>query len=213
MRYKYNFFLLVVILFLCVPAFAECPKAGSPILDIQIDYGKIRYIHTKSSKDFPGGAPATAMGLTVTDLQSRASGEAKVQSNREGNLCVSLHKMKVKIGFPSVDIYIDKKYKKGTCNYRVVKEHENYHARVQQEGLKFFTPKIKEAYKIAANNVKPVEIASPEEAERISSQMIWQVEKEVTPLIEYVKKRLHEENMVIDTEESYKEETSKCPSW
>lgn len=213
MRYKYNFFLLVVILFLCIPAFAECPKSSRPILDIEVNYGKIHYIHTKSSKDFPGKAPPTAMGLTVTDLQSRASGEAKVQSNQEGNLCVSLYKMKVKIGFPSVDIYIDKKYKKGTCNYKVIKEHENYHARVQQEGLKFFTPKIKEAYKIAANKVQPVEISSPDEAQEISGQMVRQVEAEVAPLIEYVKKRLQEENMVIDTEESYKEETSKCPSW
>jgi len=210
---KYKLFLFLVIIFFVQAVWSACPDMGKPILNINFKYGKINYINNKSNKDFPQAPYSSVMGLTVTDLQRKASGDNQIQSTKDGGFCVMLQQLNVDIGFPKVDIYIDKKYKPGTCNYNVIKEHENYHARVQQEGLKFFSKKIKEAYQIALSKIKPVETYSKAGAQDAASRMIKQIEQDVAPLMEYVQKRLKEENMVIDTQASYEAESKKCPKW
>ncbi|MBO5997970.1 MAG: hypothetical protein J6P93_05540 [Alphaproteobacteria bacterium] len=184
-----------------------------PKLDIHFKYGKIHYINNKSSDEFPATPYSSVMGLTVTSLQNGVNAQSEVKTNPSGGFCVYPRTLKVVIGYPRVDVYIDKKYRPGTCNYKVVKEHENYHARVQLEGLKFFSGKIKSAYKVALLKVKPVEISDPSEAMQANSQIVEQIKADVQPLLEYVNKRLTEENMVIDTETSYEEESRKCPKW
>ena len=213
MRNKYKLFLPIVILFLGFSAFAECPSMKEPKLDIHFKYGKIHYINNKSSDEFPATPYSSVMGLTVTSLQNGVNAQSEVKTNPSGGFCVYPRTLKVVIGYPRVDVYIDKKYRPGTCNYKVVKEHENYHARVQLEGLKFFSGKIKSAYKVALLKVKPVEISDPSEAMQANSQIVEQIKADVQPLLEYVNKRLTEENMVIDTETSYEEESRKCPKW
>ena len=210
---KYKLFLPIVILFLSLSVHAQCPDMGKPKLDINFKYGKIFYVNDKSSKDFPGEPYSSVMGLTVTNLKNKASASIKMQQIGKNSYCFLLSKLNIEIGFPRIDIYIDKKYRPGSCNYKVIKEHENYHARVHQEGLKFFSKKIEEAYKIALNKLRPVEFRSEDGAQQISLQMIKQVGEEVQPLLYYVQKRLTEENLVIDTSSSYEAESKRCPNW
>ena len=213
MKNKYKLFLPIVIIFLGFSAMAECPNMGKPKLNIQFKYGKVHYINNKSSSGFPGNAGPNATGLTVSDLKTNVSGETKVMTAKNGSQCITIGKLDVSVGFPRIDVYIDKKYRPGTCNYKVIKEHENYHVRVYQEGLKFFSKKIKEAYQIALNNLKPVELISGMDGQDIANKMLDQIEKDVQPLNDYVMKKLIEQNLVIDTEDSYQQETDRCPEW
>ncbi len=213
MKNKYKLFLLIVITFFTSLGWAACPDAPTPRLNIKFNYGKKNYINNKSNDQFPQKPHKNVRGLTVTDLQRKTSGDTEIRQVAPSAYCVSLERLNVQIGYPKVDIYIDKKYRPESCNYKVIKEHENYHARVQLEGLKFFEPKIKEAYKIALEKVKPIETGSKESANQAASRLIQQIESEVAPLINYVQQRLVEENMVIDTDDSYAEESKKCKNW
>ena len=147
MEKKYSILKLFVILFLCFGV--KNAKAGcdaynpQPIVKTKIDYGKIYYDNTKSNSQFPSKPYASTMGLTVSDLQQDMDGNVDIIAQKDGTYCVILKEINFYIGFPRIDVYIDKKYKPGSCNYKVIKAHENYHVRVQQEGLQFFEPKIK----------------------------------------------------------------------
>ena len=145
MKNKYNIFLLIVILFF---AFSDCANGAcynkpSGKLNIRFNYGKVSYINNKSNSQFPQKPYSTVMGLTVSDLKRQSSANTQIESDEHNNFCVYINELNVEVGYPKIDVYIDKKYRPGSCNYNVVKDHENYHVRVQQEGLKFFAPKIK----------------------------------------------------------------------
>ena len=153
------------------------------------------------------------MGLTVSDLKRQTSADTQILSNNRNNFCVYIEQLNVDVGYPKIDVYIDKKYRPGSCNYNVIKDHENYHVRVQQEGLKFFAPKIKQAYQIALNKIKPQFAYTQNDAQMIAENMIKRIEKDVDPLMEYVQQRLREENAVIDTDEAYVKDAKKCRKW
>lgn len=214
MRFKYSIFLSFVIIFFTLPCFGGiCDNVPPSKLNIRFNYGKVSYINNKSNSQFPQKPYSTVMGLTVSDLKRQTSADTQILSNNRNNFCVYIDQLNVDVGYPKIDVYIDKKYQPGSCNYNVIKEHENYHVRVQQEGLKFFAPKIKQAYQIALNKIKPQFAYTQNDARMIAENMIKRIEKDVDPLMEYVQQRLREENAVIDTDEAYIKDAKKCRKW
>lgn len=152
------------------------------------------------------------LGMTVSKLGISGSAEPDIQQNGI-TACVQIGRMKIDIGYDTLDVYIDKKYKPRTCEYEVVKEHENYHVRVSQEAMSFFKPDIEDALRKAVARVKPVEVRSQKEAERVFQQQFNQVMREVQPLIDHINKKIAEKNYEIDTPESYRETTALCKNW
>ena len=216
MKTKYKIALFsICLLGVADPLWAQCESYKStPFVQVNLNYGKIFYDNTKSNKEFPVEKyDKNVRGLTYCELKTSAEIKPFVKTVGKDQYCVGIEKLTVTVGFPRIDIYIEKKYKPGTCNYTVVKNHENYHARVQQEGLKFFSGKIKKAYQLAANSTEPRFVKTQAEAESALKDMLSQVSKTAQPTISYVTEQLKIKNKAIDTEESYIEETKKCPKW
>lgn len=213
----YHVFILASIFFLGFTtneALAQCNAyKKEPTVRVHFNYGNVYYDNSKSSSQFPAMPYSSTMGLTSTQFVHSISVSGFNVPQKNGTICVGIESVTVDIGFPRIDVYIDKKYRPGTCNYNVIKEHENYHVRVQQEGLKFFSPKIKEAFEIAARKINPQMARSKSEASALLQQMSTQIKKDVTPLLNYVEKRLKEENQVIDTKEAYIKDAKRCPKW
>ena len=214
---QYNIFKLFVILFFIL--YAKSLMAGcdayisNPMVNVKTDNGKIYYDNTKSNSQFPSKPYSSTMGLTVSELKQNISGDVDLISQPDGTFCVVLKTVDAYVGFPRVDVYIDKKYKPGSCNYKVIREHENYHVRVQREGLDFFTPKIRQAIQIASKKIKTDQVFSESQAKSVAQSMFTRIQNDIKPTMDFVKKRLKEENMVIDTQASYEEESKKCPKW
>ena len=107
------------------------------------------YITTRSRQDFINGAQQkvspNTLGLTVAKLnvQGRAEPEKEVPV-QNGSMCASLGTVYFTIGYGSGDltVYIDKKYKPGSCEYEVIRKHENYHVQVAQQAMAFYKQDI-----------------------------------------------------------------------
>ncbi len=215
---QYIAFILYVTLFLCTGFIStalavDCRVYKQPVtVRINANPGKVKYNNSLSNRQFPSKPYDTTMGLTVAQLSINIKAKSFVMGNAT-DACIGLDEMTVNVGFPQIDVYIDKKYRPGTCQYNVIKEHENYHVRVQQEGLMFFSKKIKEAFQIAANKIQPRQLINPHQAQSVLNQMVDEVKRDVAPLLQFVEKRLREENAVIDTDKSYRETTKKCKNW
>ncbi len=219
MKYYSLFFIFVICFFafLVQGALAsndcESEQLTDPIIDVTFDYGKVIYNNKKSNKEFPAMPYDQTRGLTVTNLSQNLMADGWVKRRADGKYCMGLKRVSGTIGFGRIDVFIDKRYRPGSCNYNVIKEHEKYHVRVQQEGLKAFTPKIKKALQIAANKQKPRLVNSSQQLQQQADQMLTSVQKEIAPLMNYVQKQLKQKNAVIDTDDSYKTETKRCKSW
>ena len=194
-------------------AFAECPNIPVPKLDLKFIYGPVNYINDKSNSQFPQRPHSSVAGLTFSELSKTAQGDTVIAQDNKGNYCIYLSALYVEIGYPHIDVYIDKKYPSNSCNFRVIKDHENYHVRVQKEGLKFFENKIRQAYQIVLEKHQPLTAYTENEAQKMAENLVKDVEKQIQPLIKYIQKRLEEKNLAIDTQSAYKEEVKKCPQW
>ena len=126
---------------------------------------------------------------------------------------MGVSKINFEIGFDKFNVYIDKKYGYGTCERRVIKEHEDEHVLIYKEGMRFFAPDIKKAIRQAVKELKPQEVNSEAMAQRIFEEQAKQVVNKVQPLLNHINKKLEEKQGAIDTPESYARSNKKCKNW
>ena len=202
-------------LFLTQNANAFC-RTIKPRFSVRTNTGTVRYQTHLSRDEFLKKAPTkmspNTLGMTVSKLKITGNAEPDIQTGA-GQICVQVKKFNLVLGYDIIDVYIDKKYKPGTCEYEVVKEHENYHVRVSQEAMLFFKPNIDEALKKAVSKLKPVYVHSQADAQRAFENQFKQVVQDIQPLLDHINKKIAEKNYIIDTPESYMETTKLFKNW
>lgn len=183
----------------------------NPRVTVRVDQGRINYITHQSRSQF---APDNDRVRGLTNAQFKISYDAKPRiKNENKRACIGIKEVIFYIGVPEFNVYIDRKYKPGTCEYKVVKEHENYHVEVYRQGVKFFQSDIERELKKALNKQKPRYVHSQKEAERVLNEQFKQIFKDVEPLVTHINKKLKEKNEAIDTPESYKATQELCNNW
>lgn len=204
--------ILCFILCLCMgmTAYAAC-KIDHPRVTVQAEYGRVKYINTQSRAQFAPNEP-NAMGLTVTQIKVKPSGSAMVKQDGK-KYCVGIKSVVFYIGDDVFDVYIDRKYRPGTCAYKVIKEHEDYHVSVYRQGLNFYKPDLEKALMKAIQKVEPQYVSSPEQAQAVVNRMFERVIADVQPTVDFINKKLKEKNAAIDTQDSYRRTMLRCDKW
>lgn len=178
--------------------------------------GKVVYDHTLSRHQFQKVSPVpvspNTLGLTLTHLTVNATGTPYIQ-REGGRFCIGIQKVIFEIGYDEIKVLIDKKYPVNSCPYRVIKEHENYHVAVSQQGMAFFKKDIEKALKEAVTELRPEYAYSAERAKQIMKKQFDLVLKRINPLIKHINQKIAEKNYEIDTPESYRKTTKLCPKW
>lgn len=207
--------LAIFLCFVCSNVvYAACPNE-KPYVLLTTSKGSVKYITNMARKDFIAkypGTPDTTLGLTVADLQVKMSGKPNISQNSR-QACVSLKEISFQIGYDDILVYIHKDYKPGSCQYRVVKEHENYHVGVHRQAMSFFKSDIETALRKAVAKLKPQQVHSSAQAQRVVDQQFAQIQAEIAPLLNHINKKIREKNAAIDTPESYKASSKLCKSW
>ena len=102
------------------------------------------------SEAFPvsGGLTQTRMGLTYTaTFQGNAPGVGKAS-------CLHTKDIMIDVSY-AVDVYISKEYKRGSCQYRVLKDRGMRHAAIAQSTLHDFQPEIEKMLTKRLQAIKP----------------------------------------------------------
>ena len=217
MMNKKSFLCAVLSLFLSQNASAFCDVVSTRV-NITTNPGNVQYITTKSRSEFLHGAnqvvSPNTLGLTVSNLS--VSGTAQVNIETLGKqICASLGVLNFKMGYQNGDlkVYIDKKYKPGSCEYEVIREHEKYHVDVAQQAMLFFKEDIEKKIHEIVGKMRPKIVRSEKEANALIQDQFNQIIAELTPLIQHINKKIAEKNAKIDTPESYAKTTALCNHW
>lgn len=210
---RFFLFSLLICLFFSQNAMALCEKNKIKI-HIELDTGRVVYNHSLSKTEFqkvsPVPIPNNISGLTLLNLERSMRGKAHIRP--EGNrYCIGVEEIEFHMGYEEIEVLIDKKYPVDSCPYRVIKEHENYHVAVAQEGLAFFKKDIEAALQKATQNIRPEYAYSAQRAEQIMSKQLQQILQRIEPLLNHIQKKANEKNAAIDTPDSYRKTTSLCP--
>ena len=217
MTNKKLLFCAILSLFLSQNASAFCDKSSTRI-QITTNPGNVQYITTRSREDFIQNrnykvSPHT-LGLTASELSISAQPKSKIE--RLGKqICVSLDSLSFKMGYEKdgLKVYIDKKYKPGSCEYEVIREHENYHVAVAQQAMLFFKPDIENTIQEIVGNLKPQITTNEKDVAKIVQKQYEEVMNHLKPLITHINMTIAKKNAQIDTPESYEKTRALCKNW
>lgn len=208
-------FLVGVYLIFAMGARAECTYRTPDVL-IKTKPGIVKYVTNMSREEYAKhlnlNLPENNLGLTTNKIS--ASYEVVPFQRREGNkTCVGIRRIVFSIGSDVIYVFIDKKYKAGSCEFNTIKEHEKFHVAVTQQAMSFFKPDLERTIKQAVKKIKPEYVYTGERAQAVLENQARQVMKEIDPIINHINKKIEEKNAIIDTPESYQATTALCKNW
>jgi hypothetical protein len=208
-----------------VPAFASTDKEclasweeprinieivnARPILDHQKSSNQIEMVARKSGYA-KSTRHASLLGLTHSFITPRLGAATKYKKIAPGKYCLRLDRVSLKFGAQRTSIYIDRKYKKGSCAYKAIMKHEMEHVRINEKVIADYVPKIKRELKERAASIRPFYTKNPKSAGRsIANRLLL----ELDPLLDEFNEVRIAANDVIDTQQSYAATQAMCTDW
>ena len=127
-----------------------------------------------------------------------------------GQYCARLSKVEADIGYDQFDVYIARRYRPGTCPYKVIAEHELTHVSVFRDALDEIYPRMLHRLERAGHTMAPMIVAS---ANRAANRMQARLKSAVDPLYREMNRTLDRRNARLDTRERYLQEQRRCQDW
>ncbi len=153
---------------------------------------------------------ATLLGLAYTKMRPNLRVKIDAREERKGVFCIVL--TEVQMAFDTVDseVFIDRRYRPGTCAYNAILEHEMEHMAINRRVLEKYKPLLKQRLERKSANIRPFRTTSMQAGAEIASNRMMDDMKSL--IDEFFKVRQRENNR-IDTERSYEAVKRKCNDW
>lgn len=192
-------------------------------IEMDLNYGNVEYLNNKSNSNFQSylyketgyrpKLPSQVRGITFAASSISVQGKGKISQLGIKEYCVELDNVKIQFGYDRIIVLIDRKYRPGSCEYKAIKEHEDQHVFLHRDTLRFYSKYVHdEAYKVS-QQILPRLVSSENEAKKALEDMVEEIQRAVLPINEFFMKIKDEENLKIDTPESYEKSTKRCRNW
>jgi hypothetical protein len=112
-----------------------------------------------------------------------------------------------------MDVYISRDYPYGSCQYTAILGHEDTHVTINRRVFKKHLARLRTALrtdKTLPLQGNPIRVSSMAEGERIVSARVQAITQ---PVVRAMEAELRSENAKIDTPESYRKLSARCPTW
>lgn len=202
-------------------AAAVCAASQKPVkVSVKSDPGKVLFktghgradlkrMQQGSSRGRAAGG-MNPLGLTLTDFRFSIKTTVRLSPLGGGRYCASPESFEMNIGFSDFLVYIDRRYKRGTCEYRAIRKHENTHVSLYRAYLARHLPELRSRAEIAARRIKPAVVGSTDGgAKYIQDKM----QSSIKPIIDRISREADAANAKIDTQKSYRYVQSQCNGW
>nr|CRH04814.1 Conserved protein of unknown function [Candidatus Magnetococcus massalia] len=185
---------------------------AAPLVLIQLDAAKPDHIQRirKKTLQKKTGNPHV-QGLTTTQSYHKHRASYAVQSNRDGTICLYLKKLTLTVGYRNTKVYINRNYFPGTCQFRVIKDHEMRHVRIYNTTLTQESNQLHRDLKhyFSSYTVRTNKAGLAHAKERIKKK----ISQRVRMATSRIKTRASLDNLAIDTRSAYAREKARCSSW
>lgn len=182
---------------------------SSPKIDHSKSAQQIEHVAKKSGYIKPNGL-GNLLGLTHASFAPRIGVEVEYRKSKSGLYCLRLTKVNYEFGIRKTDIYVGRKYQKGSCAYKAILEHEQEHVRINQHVVDLYFPKVEKELERYANSIKPFYTKQLKQAtQSIRNQLTF----DLKPVLAAFNRDREKENGVIDNAASYSATREKCKGW
>ncbi|MDA0305334.1 MAG: hypothetical protein O3B76_03485 [Proteobacteria bacterium] len=204
-----------------VEAAAPCAKADAlPQVSLETRPGRVAYNTSKNRRQLghlqDRGKTSSSrrgwepIGLTLTELQFSMNISVSTLARKRGGHCATVSSVKASLGYDTITIYVDSRFRPGSCQYRSVLEHENDHLAIFRDALAVYAPRVERRIAEAARSLEPIIATTPQKA---ADRLQVALQRKVEPLFKELNKVLDRKNDSIDTSANYKREQARCSSW
>jgi len=200
-----------------VLAAEECTRADTPFVRLNENYGDVRYIaassaeirrlHGRHARPVAGWEP---IGITLAELGLGISVSVRSFQMSNGRFCSFLSAVEANVGYDAIDVYILRKYQRGSCEYSVVLNHEREHVVVFESTLSEYLPRLRSTIEESAVSIEPIRSRDRNKA---AQQMRRELSDAVSGLLDEISATLDRRNARLDTIESYRRLQRECSSW
>ena len=148
--------------------------------------------------------------MTLSDFKFQIGTSVNLLPADGGGLCVYPNSFDITIGYAGFKVYIDRRYGKGSCEYRAVLNHENEHVSLYRSTMARSMPDLQRAVYSAARRLTPVVVETPDQgAQYMHKKMHVMLKSHITRL----SRNADVANARIDTLTSYNRVHARCRNW
>ena len=221
--YKYIFFSIFIIIFQKTLYSKDknvlCKQNDNIIVNYHVDYGNTVY---KSVDSFPNEIENIdkyhVKGLT--DINYKRSYNIKVEIYTKDNIaCLKIKSIDIYFGYPKINVLIDNRYSFDSCEYRVIRMHENEHVKIYQSILKKYSQNIGKTIFNRVGNKKPMLLNSVDNIKNKTEEYIQEIKHFITSdkILNNIENDMLREieyhNNLLDTKENYNKTKKLCENW
>lgn len=210
---------------LLVPAVAaaqQCPPQGAPPggpqLTLDGSMAETVYRNDRSRREISaiagnplGSGVGSNTGLTLTRTELAISPRMTFYPVGPGRSCVVLGEVEARWRLTEVVVDIASEYRPGTCQYGVVKEHEDQHVAFNRAAFRDYLPQLRARLYQLTQSFQPfITTKAPDQA---GQEVVERLMKGVEPVAEAMRAELKRLNGSIDTPANYRAVSARCREW
>jgi len=133
-----------------------------------------------------------------------------LQRVRRGVVCVWLRKLDLRLGYASTTIYLDRRYRRGSCAYEAVLEHENEHVAINHRTFRQFIPRVRRGLERALRAKQVIAVRDEDAAQGVYGAVVDDALAPHLARFEAARERLHAQ---LDSPASYAQLQDRCRDW
>ena len=150
------------------------------------------------------------LGLTLTTFSYEVSPKVIAYPMKGGRYCAIPTEIRIKMGYPKFEILIDRRYRRGTCQFNAIRDHENEHVDLYLDTLDRMTPWLESRILGQVQRIKPITETSPDRAAEYFTRILM---KTIGAAAKKLSTKAARANARIDTVQSYQLIQSQCARW
>lgn len=192
--------------------------AGPPAVRFETKLGDIAYHNDRDRSQFQRLAPQRrtpgadwfTTGMTIDEIKLDLKVEVGARRLGDGRYCVALSGASARLGYDEINVFIDRRYRPGSCQYRSILDHELKHVAVHGEAVRRYGQAMESALGEAARSTGPFVASSAKAgAERLKR---W-LDQALRPLFRDMQQGIDRADAVLDSRDNYEREQKQCPTW
>lgn len=186
----------------------------SPLSSVRFLIEDTKYTKNKTAKNLTalhndGGG--VTLGLAGGPIEISIKSRFSIQT-QNARACVNLEKLEVLLT-AKPEILIASNFKKGTCEYREIINHEQQHIRILRRFVREQTPKLKREVSKILKQTQTTAAISEDNVKRAQTRIQDQVVARITAYQKQVLKTLKKRQSAIDTPREYAKVSRACNNW
>lgn len=183
-------------------------NAPAPIYNNRLTVAGIRNLFTVRGAPL-GERHQKALGITYVETMLSMQAATRLKPEGRG-FCVYLDKVTADFGWDRMEVYVASEYKPGSCEYRMILDHENQHVAINQGALRESAPRVRAALEAILRDQGPLYVA---DANRGADQALTAIHNRMSGALEGFQRIMAEGNGAIDTDSNYEAVSQMCEGW